>query len=106
VTKADIIAEIADKTGISKEDVTTTVEAFFTVVKNNMAEGRNIYIRGFGSFVNKKRAAKIGRNISKKVAIEIKEHYVPSFKPAKVFIEKIKSSDKVALANETGEEMD
>lgn len=95
VTKADVIAQIADKTGIDKADVSVTVEAFFNVVKNSMADGENIYIRGFGSFVNKKRAKKIARNISKNTAIVIDEHYVPSFKPSKVFTNKIKNSTKV-----------
>jgi|TARA_R110000737_G_scaffold353431_1_gene405253 DNA-binding protein HU-beta len=95
VTKADVINEIAEKTGIDKADVQTSVEAFFTVVKSSMADGSNIYVRGFGSFVNKKRAKKIARNISKNTAIVIDEHYVPSFKPSKVFIEKVKSSNKL-----------
>ena len=95
MTKADVIAQIADKTGIDKADVSVTVEAFFNVVKNSMAEGENIYVRGFGSFVNKKRAKKIARNISKNTAIVIDEHYVPSFKPSKVFTNKIKNSAKV-----------
>lgn len=99
MTKADIINEISEKTGIDKADVTTTMEAFFTVVKNSMAEGSNIYVRGFGSFVNKKRAKKIARNISKNTAIVIDEHYIPSFKPSKVFVDKIKESDKVKFAN-------
>ena len=96
MTKADIINEIADKTGIDKTDVQTTVEAFFTVVKNSMADGDNIYVRGFGSVVNKKRARKIARNISKNTAIVIEEHYIPSFKPSKVFVEKIKGSNKIS----------
>lgn len=99
MTKADVIAQIADKTGIDKSDVTTTVEALFTVVKDSMAEGENIYVRGFGSFVNRKRAKKIARNISKNTAIVIDEHFVPSFKPSKVFIEQIKDSDRVKAAN-------
>lgn len=100
MTKAEVISEISEKTGIDKADVAHTVEAFFTVVKNSMAKGENIYVRGFGSFVNKKRARKTARNISKNTAMVIDEHYVPSFKPAKVFVEKIKSSDKLkAVAN-------
>ncbi len=95
MTKAEVINEISEKTGIDKTDVQITVEAFFTVVKNSMAEGENIYVRGFGSFVNKKRAKKIARNISKNTAIVIDEHYIPSFKPSKVFIEKIKDSKKI-----------
>lgn len=94
MTKADVISEIADKTGIDKGDVTASIEAFFSVVKNSMAEGENIYVRGFGSFINKKRAKKIARNISKNTAIVIDAHYVPSFKPSKVFVEKIKKSLK------------
>ncbi len=85
MTKADVISEISEQTGIDKADVTATVEAFFTVVKDSMADGENIYVRGFGSFVNKKRAKKIARNISKNTAIVIDEHFVPSFKPSKVF---------------------
>lgn len=96
MTKADVINEISDKTGIDKADVQVTVEAFFTVVKGAMAEGDNIYVRGFGSFVNKKRAKKIARNISKNTAIVIDEHYVPSFKPSKIFTEKIKNSKKIS----------
>jgi DNA-binding protein HU-beta len=100
VTKAEIIAEIAEQTGIDKADVTTTVEAFFDVVKESMASGHNIYVRGFGSFVNKKRARKIARNISQNTAMVIDEHFVPSFKPSKVFIDKVKSSDKVKEFND------
>jgi DNA-binding protein HU-beta len=95
MTKAEVINEIAEKTGIDKADVTATVEAFFTVVKNSMSDGNNIYVRGFGSFINKKRAKKVARNISKNTAIIIDEHYIPSFKPAKIFVDKIKGSSKV-----------
>jgi DNA-binding protein HU-beta len=83
VTKADVIAE---------KDVSETLESFFEVVKNNLANQENIYVRGFGSFINKKRAQKIARNISKNTAITIDAHYVPSFKPAKVFVEQVKTS--------------
>ena len=100
MTKAEVIAEIAQKTGVDKSDVQTVVESFFTVVKDKMSEGENIYVRGFGSFVNKRRAKKIGRNISENKAIVIDEHYIPSFKPSKVFVELIKYSDKVKLANQ------
>ncbi len=99
MTKADVISQIAEKTGIDKADVTTTVETLFAVVKDSMAEGENIYVRGFGSFVNKKRAKKIARNISQNTAIVIDEHYVPSFKPSKVFVEQVKGSDRVKAAN-------
>jgi DNA-binding protein HU-beta len=91
VTKADVITQISEQTGIDKADVSASVEAFFSVVKNSMAEGNNVYVRGFGSFVNKKRAKKVARNISKNTAIIIDEHFIPSFKPSKVFIEKIKT---------------
>lgn len=95
MTKAEVISEVADKTGIDKADVQATVEAFFKVVKDSMAEGNNIYVRGFGSFVNKKRAKKVARNISKNTSIIIDEHFIPSFKPSKTFIQKIKNSKKI-----------
>ena len=94
MTKADIISEISTKTGIEKVDVQETVEAFFKVIKNSMISGENVYVRGFGSFVVKKRAQKTARNISKNTAIIIPEHFVPSFKPAKVFVDKVKSNSK------------
>ena len=98
MTKAEVISEIAEKTGIDKLDVSSTVEAFFTVVKDSMASGDNVYVRGFGSFVNKKRARKTARNISKNTAMVIDEHFVPSFKPAKVFVEQIRSSKPLKAA--------
>jgi DNA-binding protein HU-beta len=93
--KADLISEISEKTGIAKVDVLVTLESFFKEVKNSLAEGENVYVRGFGSFITKKRAKKIGRNIKKNIAIEIPEHFIPAFKPAKVFVEMVKTSDKV-----------
>ncbi len=95
MTKADIINEIAEKTGVDKADVTASIEAFFSVVKSSMANGHNLYIRGFGSFINKKRKRKIARNISRNTALVIEEHFIPSFKPAKIFVNKIKTSEKV-----------
>ena len=94
--KADLISEISEKTGIAKVDVLVALEAFFKEVKESLEEGENVYIRGFGSFITKKRAKKIGRNIKKNVAIEIPEHHIPSFKPAKVFVDKVKNSKKMS----------
>ena len=89
--KADIVNKIAEKTGVPKVDVLVTLEAFFKEVKDSIIDGENVYIRGFGSFIRKTRAAKIGRNIKKNIAIEIPEHDIPSFKPAKVFLEDVKA---------------
>nr|WP_256471392.1 HU family DNA-binding protein [Solitalea agri] len=104
MTKAEVIAEIAQKTGIEKVDVAECVEAFFKVIKNSMIEGDNVYVRGFGSFVIKKRAEKTARNISKNTAIIIPEHFIPSFKPAKVFVEKVKNSSAKAKMAASAEE--
>ncbi len=88
--KADIITSISEKTGVPKVDVLVSLEAFFKEVKDTLAEGENLYIRGFGSFIRKTRKAKIGRNIKKNVAIEIPEHDIPAFKPSKIFVDLIK----------------
>lgn len=90
--KADLVAMISEKTGVPKVDVLVTLETFFKEVKNSLAEGQNVYVRGFGSFIVKKRAKKIGRHIKKNIAIEIPEHYIPAFKPAKIFIDQVKSN--------------
>ena len=91
--KADMIARISEKTGVPKVDVLVSLESFFKEVKDSLTEGENVYIRGFGSFITKKRAKKIGRNIKKNVAIEIPAHHIPAFKPAKIFMEKVKKSE-------------
>jgi len=98
--KADLINEISDKTGIPKVDVLVTLETMFKSVKNSLAAGENIYIRGFGSFITKKRAAKIGRNIKKNIELKIPEHFIPAFKPAKEFMLEIKSSKNIKEAPE------
>ena len=90
MTKAEIVAEIAAKTGIEKGAVQTVVENFMEVVKASMAKGNNVYLRGFGSFIIKTRAEKTGRNMSKNVAITIPAHNIPAFKPAKVFMNAVK----------------
>ena len=94
MTKAEIISEISSKTGIEKIDVQEAVEAFFKVVKNSMVNGENVYVRGFGSFITKKRAKKIGRIIKRNGAIVIPEHYIPAFKPAKTFVDAVKKGRK------------
>ena len=90
MTKADIVNSISQKTGIDKLIVLNTVEAFMATVKENMANGENIYLRGFGSFILKRRAQKTARNTSKNTALIIPEHNIPAFKPAKTFMQEIK----------------
>ncbi len=90
--KADLVTAISEKTGVPKVDVLVSLEEFFTQVKSALSGGENVYIRGFGSFVIKKRAKKIGRHIKKNEAIEIPEHFIPAFKPAKVFVEQVKDN--------------
>ena len=90
MTKADIVNEIAKSTGVEKVQVQAIVEAFMDSVKGAMVKGENVYLRGFGSFIIKKRAEKVARNISKNTTITIPEHNIPAFKPAKTFAAKVK----------------
>ena len=92
--KADLVASISDKTGVAKVDVLVTLETFFSEIKDTLAEGENVYVRGFGSFILKKRAKKIGRHIKENKPIEIPEHFIPAFKPSKVFVDQVKDSVK------------
>lgn len=94
MTKADIISDISEKTGIEKVAVAATVEAFMNTVKIALENGDNVYLRGFGSFVIKKRAQKTGRNISKNTTIIIPGHNIPAFKPSRTFVEKVKANVK------------
>jgi DNA-binding protein HU-beta len=102
--KADLIHNISEKTGIPKVDVIMTIEAMIKEIKLTMAGGENLYIRGFGSFIIKKRAAKIGRNIKKNTSVSIPEHFIPAFKPSKEFVHEIKSSDKIKAAPKVSED--
>ncbi|MEY4875336.1 MAG: hypothetical protein RI955_1307 [Bacteroidota bacterium] len=88
--KAELFQSISEKTGIPKVDVIITVEAFFKEVKDSLRNGEPIYVRGFGSFILQKRAAKIGRIVKQNIEIKIPEHHIPKFKPAKEFLQEIK----------------
>ena len=95
MTKADIVTQIADTTGLEKIEVQTVVEAFMKEVKGSLEAGENVYLRGFGSFIIKERAKKTGRNISKNTTIIIPAHNIPSFKPAKVFVDGVRAKVEV-----------
>ena len=90
--KADVVTRVSELTGV---DVLVSLEAFFKEVKTSLKAGENVYVRGFGSFIVKKRAKKIGRNIKKGIAIEIPEHFIPAFKPAKTFVDSVKKARAV-----------
>lgn len=94
MTKADIVNEIAKVTGLEKTEVQKVIESFMDTVKDSLAQNKNVYLRGFGSFIVKVRAQKTARNISKNTTIVIPEHSIPAFKPAKVFMNKVKASVK------------
>jgi DNA-binding protein HU-beta len=95
MTKADIVNSISSKLGLEKVETQKVVEVFMDEIKTAMNKGDNVYLRGFGTFLIKKRAAKTGRNISKNTTIKIPAHNVPAFKPAKSFVENVKINVKV-----------
>ena len=95
MTKAELVNTISNKLGTEKNETQKVVEAFMQEIRTSMYNGENVYLRGFGSFIIKTRAAKTGRNISKNTAIEIPAHNIPAFKPSKTFVEKVKT--KVAI---------
>ena len=97
MTKADIVAKISDKKGLEKMDVQAVVEAFMEEVKDSLEGGDNVYLRGFGSFIIKTRAEKTGRNISKNTTIKIPAHNIPAFKPAKIFVEGVKTKTEIPV---------
>ena len=92
MTKADIVARISEAKGVEKAEVQATVEAFMEEVKKALESGNNVYLRGFGSFIIKRRAEKTGRNILKNTTIKIPAHNIPAFKPSKVFVDVVKES--------------
>jgi len=90
MTKAEIVSKISKETGIDKIVVLTTVEAFMSEIKRGLSLGNNIYLRGFGSFILKRRAQKTARNISKNTSMIVPEHNIPGFKPSKSFTSMVK----------------
>ena len=94
MTKADIVIEISKNTGIEKQIVKEIIEAFMVTVRNSLVKDKNVYLRGFGSFIVKKRAEKTARNISKNTIMIIPEHFIPAFKPSKAFVGKVKNNVK------------
>ncbi len=90
--KVDLVNKVAERTGISKADVLHTLEISLREIRESLKEGENVYLRGFGSFIVKRRAAKIGRNIKKNTPVSIPEHFIPAFKPAKSFVNRVKSA--------------
>lgn len=95
MTKADLVTNISENTGMEKGDVQAVIESFMEEVKTSLKRNENVYLRGFGSFIVRKRAEKTGRNISKNTTIKIPAHNIPAFKPAKVFLEGVKAKVKV-----------
>ena len=93
MTKAEIVTKISNNLGLEKSEVLATVENLMDEVKESLNKGENVYLRGFGSFIVKKRAEKTGRNISKNTTIRIPEHHIPAFKPAKVFTKGVKDNN-------------
>ena len=90
MTKADIVSEIASKTGIDKREVLMVVESLMDTIKTTMTNGEEVFLHGFGSFIIKRRAEKTARNISKNTTMIVPAHNIPAFKPAKEFLEKVK----------------
>ena len=94
MTKADLVQEISKQTGIDRDEVLMIVEAFMETVKCSLSMGKEVYLRGFGSFIVKERAEKVARNITKNTTMVIPAHSIPAFKPSKVFLEAVKEGNK------------
>lgn len=104
MTKADVINSIAEKTGVPKVDVLVAIEAFFKEVKGALSSGEPVHIRGFGSFMLKRRAAKTARNIRENTAVHIPEHTIPTFKPSVEFMDLVREMkfDERAMTRRVG----
>lgn len=86
MTKAEIVAQISEQTGLAKKDVALTIEAFMKAVKDSVAKRKEeVSLRGFGTFIVKHRAAKTGRDMQRNVTIQVAAHDIPAFKPSKEF---------------------
>ena len=89
MTKAELCKKISDQTGCDMQSVSAIVESLMVSVKASLEKGENVYLvylRGFGSFILKRRAEKTARNISKNTTVIVPAHDIPAFKPAKEFM--------------------
>lgn len=89
MTKAEIVAQISRNTGLDRESALVVVEEFMSCVRDALTSGENVYLRGFGSFITKRRAQKVARNISAQTSVIVPAHNIPSFKPAKSFVQRV-----------------
>ena len=94
MTKAEVVSKISSKTGVEKTTTLAIVEQLMNEVMNSVSDNESVFLRGFGTFKAKKRAKKTGRNIKKNTTIIIPEHHIPSFKPAKSFVQEVKNKVK------------
>ena len=94
MTKAEVVSKIASKTGVEKVTTLAILESFMSEIMSAVSENEAVFLRGFGTFKAKKRAKKTGRNIKKNTTIIIPEHHIPSFKPAKIFVQDVKNKVK------------
>ena len=83
MTKADIVDVIASGTGLTKVETEAVVDGFIQTVIGSLRDGKNIEIRGFGSFKVKKRKGRVARNPRTGEQVQVDEHYVPIFKVSK-----------------------
>ena len=95
MTKAEIVSNISKKLGIEKVDVQLVIESLMNEITSSLEDGENVYLRGFGSFIVKRRAEKTARNIKKNTTIKIPAHNIPAFKPSKIFLNEVKNKLKV-----------
>ena len=95
MTKADVINQTTEATGLQRRDVAAVVESFMETIKDSLLNQKeNVYLRGFGSFIIKHRAEKTARNITKNTTITIAAHDLPCFKPAKAFVDQMKGESE------------
>ena len=94
MTKAEIISLVSTQTGNDNVMVKRIVESFMTNVKASLANNKNVYLRGFGSFLVVKKAKKTARDIRKNKSVIIPGHYAPKFKPVKSFVDDVKGKVK------------
>ena len=87
MTKKELIETIASQTGVSVKDTTIVVENLISTIKNSVENGKQIFIRGFGSFGMKEKSARKGRDIKKNTIVDIPARKVPFFKVSKNFFD-------------------
>ncbi len=87
--KDELIQAISDRTGLTRTDVKHVIDAFISIVKDQLINGDSVVMRGFGTFMTRTRKPRVARDINRNKPIYLPERRVPFFKPSNKLVKEV-----------------